>query len=126
MSIVSVAIIGSLTIVTYGLPFFLAWQWIRKVSNIEDENPSAWRRIALWVGLVACTIAVGAFWVGTFTGPHTYPEEDIHFRRFLTFDEAAVALGIGAALAGRGKDRWLIVLAGLGVGASWLWFAVLQ
>jgi len=126
MSIVSLAIIVLLTIVTYGLPFFLGWQWIRKVSNIEDDNPTAWRRISLWVGLVACTIAVGAFWVGMFTGPHKYPEEEIHFRRFLTFDKPAVAVGIGAALAGRGKDRWLMVLAGLGVGASWLWFAVLQ
>ena len=77
-----------------------------------------------WV--VGCTIAVGAFWFGMFTNPHTYPEEDIHFRRVLTFDKAAVAIGIAGALLGQGKGRWLVVLSGLGVGASWLWFAVLQ
>jgi len=48
------------------------------------------------------------------------------FPTFPTFDKAAVALGIGGALAGQGKGRWLIVLSGFGVGASWLWFAVLQ
>ena len=48
-----------------------------------------------------------------FTNPHTYPEEDIHFRRVLTFDKAAVAIGIAGALLGQGKGRWLVVLSGL-------------
>jgi hypothetical protein len=69
---------------------------------------------------------MGAFWLGLFTNPHAYPQEDIHFRRFLMFDKAAVALSIGGTLAGQGKGRWLVLLSGLGVGASWLWFAVLQ
>jgi hypothetical protein len=126
MSIVSTIVIGFLTVVTYGLPFFLGWQWIRKLSNFEENPPTPWRGISLWVGLSACTIAVGAFWFGLFTNPHTYPQEDIHFRRFLMFDKAAVAIGIGGSLVGQGKGRWLVVLSGLGVGASWLWFAVLQ
>ena len=126
MSIVSGAIIVFLTVVTYGLPFFIVWLWIRKLSNSEEHTPAAWRRISLWVGLSACTVAVGAFWLGLFTNPHAYPQEDIHFRRFLMFDKVVTALGIGGALAGEGKGRWLVVLCGLGVGASWLWFAVLQ
>ena len=126
MSIISTVIIGLLTVITYGLPFFLGWQWIRKLSSFENSTPNAWRRISLWVGLSACTIAVGAFWFGLFTNPHTYPKEDINFRRILMFDEAAVAIGIAGALVGQGKGRWLVVLFGLGVGASWLWFAVLQ
>jgi hypothetical protein len=96
------------------------------VSNGEDHTSAAWRNVSLWVGLSACTVAVGAFWLGLFTNPHIYPQEDIHFRRFLHFDEAALALGIGGALAGEGKGRWLVVLSGLEVGASWIWFAVLQ
>jgi hypothetical protein len=126
MSFTSTAIIGFLTVVTFGLPFFLGWQWVRKLSGCEDNAPTAWRRISLWVGLSACTIAVGAFWFGMFTNPHTYPEEDILFRRVLTFDKAAVAIGFTGALLGQGKGRWLVVISGLGVGASWLWFAVLQ
>jgi|SRR5215469_13469021 len=126
MSIFSVVIIGFLTVVTYGLPFFLGWVWIWKLSNIEEDTPTAWRRISLWVALSACTIAVGAFWFGLFTNPHTYPDEDIHFRRFLMFDKAALALGIGGALVGQGKGRWLVVASGVGVGASWLCFFVLQ
>ena len=42
------------------------------------------------------------------------------------FDKATVPIGIGGGLVGQGKGRWLVVLSGLGVGASWLWFAVLQ
>lgn len=99
---------------------------MRKLSDVEEHTPTAWRSISLWVGLSACTVAVRAFWLGLFTNPHSYPLEDIHFRRFLAFDKAAIALGISGALAGKGKGRWLIVLSGLGVGASWLWFAVLQ
>jgi len=124
--IISTVIIGLLTVVIYGLPFFLGWQWIRRLSNIEDNTPTTWRRISLWAGLSACTIAVAAFWLGLFTNPHTYPQEDLHFRRFLMFDKVAAALGIGGALVGEGKGRWLVLLSGLGVGASWLWFAVLQ
>jgi len=126
MSIVSPVIIGVLTIVTYGLPFFVFWIWARKLSNPEDRELTQWRDILLWVGLSACTVAVGAFWIGMFTNPHTYPQEDIHFRRFLRFDEITGALGIGGALAGEGNGRWLVVLSGLGVAASWLCLAVLQ
>jgi hypothetical protein len=126
MSIVSEAVILFLTAVTYGLPFFLAWLWMRQLSNIEVPAPAAWRNISLWVGLSACTVALGAFWLGILTNPHSYPLEGSHFRRFLLFDEAAVAVGIVGALAGQGKMRWLIVLSGIGVGVSWLWFAVLQ
>jgi len=126
MSIVSVVIIGLLTVVTYGLPFLLGWLWIRKLSNSGDRTSATWRTISLWLGLSACTVAVGAFWLGLFTNPNTYPLEDMHFRRFLKFDEAAGTLGMGAALAGKGKGRWLVVFSALGVGASWVWFAVLQ
>lgn len=126
MSIVSGVIIVFLTVVTYGLPFFIVWLWIRKLTNSEADTPAVWRRISLWVGLSACTVAVGAFWLGLFTNPHAYPLEDIHFRRFSMFDKAAVALGIGCALAGKGKGRWWVMVSGFGVGASWLWFAVLQ
>jgi hypothetical protein len=126
MSIVSGAIIVFLTVVTYALPFLLVWLWVRKLANSEEHAPTTWRRISLWVGLCACTVAVGAFWLGLFTNPHAYPLEDMHFRHFLKFDEAAAALGLGGALAGKGRGRWLVAFSALGVGASWLWFAVLQ
>jgi hypothetical protein len=126
MSIVPVVLIGFLTAVTYGLPFLLVWLWIRKLSNLGDGTLTSWRSISLWVGLSACTVAVGAFWLGIFTNPNSYLLEDMHFRHFLRFDAVAVTLGISAALAGKGKGRWLVVLSGLGVGANWLWFAVLQ
>lgn len=122
----AVVIIGVLTILTYGLPFFVFWIWARKLANVEDQIPASWRTILLWVGLSACTVAVGAFWIGLLTNPHTYPQEDVHFRRFFRFDEIAAGLGIGCALAGKGNGRWLVLLSGLGVGANWVWFAVLQ
>ena len=55
MSIISTVFIGLLTVVTYGLPFFVGWQWVRKLSNVEENPPTAWRGISLWVGLSACT-----------------------------------------------------------------------
>ena len=115
-----------LTVVTYGLPFFLLWLWLRKLADSGVRNSMTWRSIALWVGLSACTVAVGAFWLGIFTNPNSYPREDIHFRRFMGFVEFAGALAIGSALVGEGKDRWFVVLSSLAVGASWVWFGLMQ
>ncbi len=125
MKLISIFVIGLLTIITYGDPLLVGWAWVRRMSNPDDPVTKRWRSVSLWAGLFACTVAVAAFWIGLFTNPHTYPQEDIHFRRFLAFDKIAATLGIVAAIAGQGKSRWLVVLAGLGVGASWLWVAVL-
>jgi hypothetical protein len=125
MRIASVFFIALLALITYGNPILVGWVWVRRLSNPDNQAPKTWRRISLWVGLSACTVAVGAFWLGLFTAPHTYPQEDIHFRRFLTFDAIAATLGIVAAMAGQGKSRWLVVLSGLGVGVGWFFVAVM-
>ena len=125
MEIVSVLFIALLTLITYGNPILVAWAWVRRLSNPDTPVPRKWRSISLWFGLSACTVAVGAFWLALFTAPHIYPQEDIHFRRFLTFDKIAATLGIVAAIAGQGRSRWLVVLSGIGVGASWVWVAVM-